>query len=196
MGPTLYAICIPFIPSQLQIAPWKPKVKVMGSNTHPYSYRSISHPTPQIQLFQNLTLKMQSQGHSSRSHIGSNILSTHIPLVTCQSTLLLPTYSLATFYFLNLRSRSCLRSKWKVTNDSISFHVNRPSRSRHTASSKSYLENPPFLKYSFFKIWPWKFKVKVICPWCCTTTGKDNSIFLHIVISAAENKASEWDVWT
>ena len=29
----------------------------------------------------------------------------------------------------------------------------------------------PFLIYSIFKIWPWKSKVKVKWPWCCTTTG-------------------------
>ena len=34
----------------------------------------------------------------------------------------------------------------------------------------------PFLRYSIFKIWPWKSKVKVKWPWCCTTTGLDNSI--------------------
>ena len=28
----------------------------------------------------------------------------------------------------------------------------------------------PFLRYSIFKIWPWKSKVKVKWLWCCTTT--------------------------
>ena len=32
----------------------------------------------------------------------------------------------------------------------------------------------PFLRYSIFKIWPWKSRVKVKRPWCCTTTGPDN----------------------
>ena len=36
----------------------------------------------------------------------------------------------------------------------------------------------PFLRYSTFKIWPWKSRVKVKRPWCCTTTGPDNSIEL------------------
>ena len=39
----------------------------------------------------------------------------------------------------------------------------------------------PFLRYSIFKIWPWKSKVKVKWPWCCTTTGLDNSIELEMV---------------
>ena len=71
----------------------------------------IGPPVPEIQLFKKLTLKIQGQGHgwsqSSKSQCESNILSTHIPLVPCQSVL-------------------------------------------------------PFLRYSIFKIWPWKSKVKVI----------------------------------
>ena len=39
----------------------------------------------------------------------------------------------------------------------------------------------PFLRYSIFKIWPWKSRVKVKWPWCCTTTGLDNSIELRMV---------------
>ena len=39
----------------------------------------------------------------------------------------------------------------------------------------------PFLRYSIYKIWPWKSKVKVKWPWCCTTTGLDNSIELRMV---------------
>ena len=39
----------------------------------------------------------------------------------------------------------------------------------------------PFLRYSIFKIWPWKSTVKVNWPWCCTTTCLDNSIELRMV---------------
>ena len=39
----------------------------------------------------------------------------------------------------------------------------------------------PFLRYSIFKIWPWKSKVEVKWPWCCTSTGLDNSIELRMV---------------
>ena len=42
---------------------------------------SIWHPIPELQLFQNLTSKIKSQGHwwnhSSKSQCGPNILSTH-----------------------------------------------------------------------------------------------------------------------
>ena len=41
----------------------------------------------------------------------------------------------------------------------------------------------PFIPYqcSIFKIWPWKSKVKVKWPSCCTTTGLDNSIELQMI---------------
>ena len=39
----------------------------------------------------------------------------------------------------------------------------------------------PFLRYSIFKIWPWKSRVKVKWPWCCTTTGLDNPIELQML---------------
>ena len=94
---------------------------------------------------------------------------------------------------------------------SLSFHVDQPSDSWDTAisnlkiqgkghgwghSSKSQCEcnilsthipfvpcqlGIPFLSYDIFKIWPWKSRVKVQWPWCCTTTGLDNSIELWMV---------------
>ena len=40
----------------------------------------------------------------------------------------------------------------------------------------------PFLRYSIFKIWPSKSKVKKVkWAWCCTTTGQDNFIELKMV---------------
>ena len=71
----------------------------------------MGHPIPELWLFQNLTLKIKGQGHrwghSSKSQCASNILSTHIPFVPCQSGI-------------------------------------------------------PFLSYDYFKIWPWKSRVKVM----------------------------------
>ena len=99
-------------------------------DSHPFHSMSISYPFPEIWLFQNLTLKIQGQGHGLgerwKSQSGCNILSTHIPFIPCQSAL-------------------------------------------------------PRLRYSIFKIWPWKSKVKVKWPWCCTTTGLDNSIERQMV---------------
>ena len=68
---------------------------------------SIDPPIPEILHFQNLTLKIQSQNHSSRSYSRYNTLSTHIPIVPCWSAF-------------------------------------------------------PYLGYSYFKIWHWKFKVEVM----------------------------------
>ena len=108
MHPTSYPTNIPFILSDsilpflrysnFNILPRRYKVKVMGEvkveshNMGPTSYRltsirsmSIGHPIPEIWLFQNLTLKIQGQGHgwgqSWKSQSGCNILSTHIPFV-------------------------------------------------------------------------------------------------------------------
>ena len=98
-------------------------------DSHPFHPMSIDHPIPEIRLFQNLTLKIQGQGHgwdqSWKSQSGCSILSTQIPFVPCHSAL-------------------------------------------------------PFLRYSIFKIWPWKSTVKVKWPWRCTTTDLDNSIELQM----------------
>ena len=90
--------------SNFNILPSKPKVKVMGEvkvwshnvslksiNSHPFRSMSIGHPIPEIWFFQNLTLKIQGQGHgrgeNCKSQHGSNILLTHIPFVPCQSAI-------------------------------------------------------------------------------------------------------------
>ena len=60
-------------------------------DSHPFRSMSIGHPVPEIRLFQNLTLKIHGQGYGRGEHWksqhGSNILSTHIPFVPCQSAI-------------------------------------------------------------------------------------------------------------
>ena len=60
-------------------------------DSHPFGSMSIGLPIPEIQHLQNLTLKIKVQGHgcshSSKSQCGSNILSTRIPFISCQSAL-------------------------------------------------------------------------------------------------------------
>ena len=93
----------------LRFKPWGPTI-FWVSNTASYGFipcMSIHPLIPMIELFRNLTFKIQGQSRSSRSHNRNNILSTHIPLVPCLLAL-------------------------------------------------------PFLRYSIFKIWTWKSKVKVI----------------------------------
>ena len=106
------------------------KVDVTFYRLTSLSSMSIGHPIPEIRLFQNLTLKIQGQGHGWgerwQSQSGCSILSIHIPFVPCQSAL-------------------------------------------------------PILRYSIFKIWPWKSKVKVKWPWCCTTTyGANGQITMRL----------------
>ena len=60
----------------------------------------------------------------------------------------------------------CLTS-YQLT--SLLFCVNRP---------------PLFQWCGFFKVWPWKSKVQVIRPQCCTTAGWDESVALR--------KSNQW----
>ena len=58
---------------------------------NPFHSMSIGHAIPEIRLFKNLTLKIQGQGHGWGEHWksqhGSNILSTHIPFIPCQTAM-------------------------------------------------------------------------------------------------------------
>ena len=112
------------------------EVNLVSHNMGPTSYwltslsMSIGHAIPEIQLFQNLTLKIQGQGHGWvkcwKSQHGFNISSTHILFVPCQSAILFP-------------------------------------------------------RYDFFKIWPWKSKVKVMAGGTLkVTTWVQHSIDSHL----------------
>ena len=98
--------------------------------------------------FQNLTLKIQGQGHSSRSQSRYNTLLTQIPFFYVDW----PSHSwytaISKFDIENSRSRSWVRSKLKVTTwvqhsvlTSLSFHVNPASHSWVMTFSKFDLEN-------------------------------------------------------
>ena len=50
-------------------------------DSHPFGSISIHHLIPMIELFQNLTFKIQGRSQSSVSHITYNNLSTHIPVI-------------------------------------------------------------------------------------------------------------------
>ena len=119
---------------------------------------SIGPRVPGIQLFQSLTLKIKGQGHgwgqSWKSQHGSNIQSTHIPLVPVNRT----SHSWVTTFFLNLTLKiKCQGHGWGHSSKSqcksiLSTHVPFvPCQS-----------GIPFLSDDFFKIWPWKSRVKVM----------------------------------
>ena len=115
---------------------------------------SIVHPIPEIQLFKNLTLKIHGQGQgwgeSWKSEHGSNILSTHISLIPCQSAIAFLRYDFFKIWPWKSKVKVMVevkveRHKVGVTSyqlTSLSFHVNRPSHSWDTAFSKFDLENP------------------------------------------------------
>ena len=114
---------------------------------------SIWHPTAELRLFQNLTLKFKGQGHrwghSSKSQFGYNILSTHILFFPCQSGIPLLSYDFFKIWPWNSRvkvidevtvqSHNVGITSYRLT--SLSFHVNRPSHSWDTAFSIFDLEN-------------------------------------------------------
>ena len=170
----------------------------------PFRSMSIAGHFLGIQLFQNLTLKIQGQGHkwgqSWKSQRGSEIQSTHIHFVPRESGILScdffkirPWKSRAmVMRQVTLRSHNVSLRSYRLT--SLSFHVNRASHSWVTTLSKFDLENQvsrswvrshfkvtmwvqypidlhpfcpcqsgiPFLSYDFYKIWPWKSRVKVM----------------------------------
>ena len=112
---------------------------------------SISPPIPEIQTFKKLTLKIQGQGHGWG---GSNILSTHIPLIPCQSAIPFLRYDFFKIWPWkskvkvmgegNVESHKVGATSYRLT--SLSFHVNRPS----------------IPEIQHFENWPWKSKVKVM----------------------------------
>ena len=139
-----------WVRSKLKVTTW-----VQHSvDSHPFRSMSIGHPIPELWLFQNLTLKSKGQGHgwghSSKSQCGSNILSTQIPFVPCQSSIPFLSYDFLKIWpwisrvkvmgEVTVQSHNVGLTSYRFT--SLSFHVNRPSHSWDTAFSKFDLENP------------------------------------------------------
>ena len=138
-------------------------------DSHPFRSMSMGHPIPESHLFQNLTLKITRQGHgwcqSSKSQCGSNILSTHIPFVPCQSALPFLRYKF--FETWPWKSRVKVMGEVTVQSHNVgltsyrlaspSFHVNRPSHSWVTSFSKFDLENQRSRSWvtSQFKVTMW-----------------------------------------
>ena len=122
-------------------------------DSHPFRSMSIGHPIPELRLFQNLTLKIKCQGHgwghTSKSQCGSNILSTHIHFVPCESGI--PFLSCDFFKIWPWKSRVKVIGEVTVQSHyvgaisyrltSLSFHVNRASHSWVRTFSKFDLEN-------------------------------------------------------
>ena len=138
---------------------------------------SIGPPIPEIQHFQNLTLKIQGQGHewgeSWKPQHGSNILSTHIPFIPCQSAIPFLRYDffkiwpwkskvnamveVRFFHIDPLLCRSICHAPWPQVNP-IVHPTSYPTHIPFIPSES----NLPLLSYSNFHILPWKSKVKVM----------------------------------
>ena len=105
-----------WVRSKLKVTTW------LQHSVDSYPFRSmwIGHPIPELQIFQNLTLKIKGQGHgwghSSKSQCGSNILSAHIPFIPCQTGIPFLSYDFFWKFDLeNQGSRSWVGSQFKVT---------------------------------------------------------------------------------
>ena len=141
--------------------PWKSKLKVISEGhivgITPYRLISLlfnldkpSHSY--IQLFKNLTLKIQTQGHGRgarwKSQHRSNMLSTHIPFVSCQSAIPFLWYDFFKIWPLKPKVKVMVEVKVEshkvsVTSyqlTSLSFHVNRPFHSWDTKFSNLTLK--------------------------------------------------------
>ena len=122
-------------------------------DSHPFRSMSIGPPIPEIQHFQHLTLKIQGQGHEWgerwKPQHGSNILTTHIPFIPCQSGIPFLRYDFFKIWpwksmvkamvEVKVQSHKVGVTSYRLT--SLSFHVNQPSHSWDTAFSTFDLEN-------------------------------------------------------
>ena len=123
---------------------------------------SIGPPIPEIQHFQNMTLEIQGQGHGWGGHWksqhGSNILSTHIPLIPCQSAIPFLRYDF--FKIWPWKSKVKVMGEGHVESQKVGV-----TSYRLTSLFVPCQSALPFMRYSIFKIWPWKSKVKVKITW-------------------------------
>ena len=149
-----------------KIWPWNSRVKVIDEvtvqrhNVGITSYRLTSlsfHVNRPSHSWDTAFSKfdLENQGSMSwvrsqfKSQWGSNILSTDIPFVPCQSGILFLSYDFFKIWpwkpkvkvmgEVTVQSRNVGLASYRLT--SLSFHVNRPSHSWNTAFSKFDLEN-------------------------------------------------------
>ena len=107
---------------------------------------STDPPIPKIQLFQNLTSKIQGQchgwGQSLKSQSGSDFLSTHNPFVPCQSATPLPECSFFEIWPWN--------SKVKVM-DQVKIQNHQVGPTSYRIASLSSHVSPPISGIQLFQ---------------------------------------------
>ena len=173
-----------------KIWPWKSKVKVIAQGHKigitpyrlvslsfhwcrsaipflGYSYFKIWHWKVKVKVMGEVKVESHNMGPTF------NIQSTHTLFVPRQSGIPFPSYDF------------CKIWPWK-SRVKVMGEVTIQSHYGSTILSTPILFVPcqstlSFLRYSIIQIWPWKSRVKVKWPWCCRTTGLDNSIRLRMV---------------
>ena len=136
---------------------------------------NVNRPShSEIQLFQNLTMKIHGQGHvcgqSSRSHLTFKIQrSSWNPLVTFEAWI-----SVDMFAIRFVAIGPLLAEIWEIPYLTLKIqgqgHGQGQTRWTHLSSRVqsicllfvSWQSDHFWLRYSKFYIWPWKFKVKVM----------------------------------
>ena len=98
----------------------------------------------------------------SRSHRVSNILSTHIPFISCQLALPFLRYSFLKIWPWKVKVK--VICSW--VQHRIDSHPFLPSQSalpfQHPIHSHPFVScqlTLPFMRHKYFKMWPWKSKV-------------------------------------
>ena len=200
-GSNIQSTHIPFVPCWsgisflsydfLKIWPWKSRVKVMGEVTveshnvglTSYQLTSLSFHVNRtshswVKTFSKFDLENQGSRSWVRSHFKVKMwvwhpISSH-PFHSMSIGHPIPQLRLFQNFTLKIKGQGHgwgHSSKSQCGSNILSIHIS-------FVPCQSAL---PFLRYSIFKIWPWKSMVKVKWPWCCTTTGLDNSIELRMV---------------
>ena len=122
-------------------------------DSHPFRYRSICPPIPDIWLFQNLTMEILGERHNLRWHDGPNILSSH-PF--CSMSVDPPISEIQLFQNWPWKSKVKVIYRWGQSSRS---HSGCNIQSTHILFVPCWLTFT-FLRYSYFNIWLWKSKVK------------------------------------
>ena len=174
-----------------KIWPWKSRVKVMGEvkveshNMGPTFNRltSLSFHVDQASHSWVPTFSKFDLENKGSKVMGEVTVQSHnvgltsyrlIPFILCQTGIPFLSYDFFENLTLKIKGQGHgwgHSSKSQCGSNILSIHI-------PFVPCQSAL---PFLRYSIFKIWPWKWRVKVKWPWCCTTTGLDNSIELRMV---------------
>ena len=91
-------------------------------DSHPFGSISIHPLIHMIELFQNLTFKIQGRSQSSMSHIMYNNLSTHIPVIPPVDRPLFLRCNCLKNDLENSRSRSCING-WGQESNALLTHI-------------------------------------------------------------------------